>query len=127
MTFASILMRRVVGAASKISSGVGLGMAVLVAGGASLFLGAGAGSGQLSVDLDLGFKDILPIGIEATGFCTDLNARLLSRGIRRLVVKQTSLGVLPDRNAVDDDTLIGCGHVLLHLKRVVLGNFTWRA
>jgi hypothetical protein len=113
MTFASILMRRVVGAASRISSGVGLAIGLVVAAAASLFLGAGAGSGKLSVDLDLGFKDILPIGIEATGFCSDLNARLLGRGIRRLVVKQTTLGVLPDRNAVDDDTLVGCRHVLL--------------
>lgn len=88
-------------------------MAVLAARAASLFLGAGAGSGQLSIGLDMGFKDILPIGIEATGFCSDLNARLLGRGIRRLVVKQTTLGVLPDRNAVDDDTLVGCRHVLL--------------
>jgi hypothetical protein len=117
MTFASILMRRVAGAASRISSGVGLAIGLVVAAAASLFLGAGAGPGQLSVDLDLGFKDILPIGIEATGFCSDLNARLLGRRVRGLVVKQTTLGVLPDRNAVYDDTLIGCGHVLLHLKR----------
>jgi hypothetical protein len=52
-------------------------------------------------------KKILPIGIEATGLCSDLNTSLWCRRGDALIIEEAALGILPYRDTVHDYALIG--------------------